>query len=78
MTELELKQLGFKRKWLSDRSGYWMQLNIKSFINGCHICVEDGGYGIFSIDIEHKTHAYIGRGKASESELKSIIKKLSV
>jgi len=78
MSETELKQLGFKRKWLSDRSGYWMQLNIKSFINGCHISVENGNYTLWAVDIEHKMHVYIGRGKASESELKSLIKKLSV
>lgn len=78
MTELELKQLGFKRKWASDRSVYWMQLNIKSFINGCHICVENGKYTIWAVDIDNRLNCTLTRGEASESELKSLIKKLSV
>ncbi len=77
MTEAELKQLGFKRKWLSDRSGYWMELKIDSFINGCHICVEDGRYSLWAKDIENKTHVYLGKGKVSKKVLEKLIKKIT-
>ena len=78
MTEKELKELGFKRKWLSDRSGYWMQLNIKSFINGCHITVENGSYTIWGVDIETELHCYFSKEKATVEILKNLINRLSI
>ena len=40
--EKYLKTLGFKRKWLDDKSGYWLQKNIKNkFFNKCHITIEN-------------------------------------
>ena len=76
MTEAQLKQLGFKRKWLSDRSSYWMQLEIKSFINGRHITYERGHYNVWTIDIDNNEHAIICQG--FDKTLKRIIKRLTI
>ena len=78
MTVEELKELGFKREWLSDSSGYWMQLNINSFINGCHITVEDSIYTIWGVDIETKQDFYFTKGIATSDILKDLIKQLSI
>jgi hypothetical protein len=78
MTIQQLKELGFKREWLSDGSGYWMQLNINSFINGCHITVEDSIYTIWGIDIDNKLHSYLTKGIATPEILKDLINRLAI
>jgi hypothetical protein len=41
VSDLEfISALGFKKKWLDDKSGYWHELNIKGMLNNLHISIE--------------------------------------
>ena len=42
--EQELKKLGFKKKWLSDKSGYWFQYSFKIKDLKLKFIVEDHKY----------------------------------
>lgn len=77
MTESQLKAMGFRRKWLSDKSGYWMQYNVKSnlFKKG-HIIVEDGKYTLWCEDVENGMDCYLKNGKATEVSLTKLINQL--
>lgn len=77
MTESQLKAMGFRRKWLSDKSGYWMQYNLKSnLLTNGQITVEDGKYILWCEDVDNGLHCYLKKDEATEASLTKQISQL--
>lgn len=78
MTEQELKKLGFKRKWLSDRSGYWMQLDIDCFLKNCHVTtdLDRNHLTLWCTDIESTHHVIIAKINKDKDSILNLIQRL--
>ena len=66
--------LGFKVKWLSDKSGAWMQLNVKNpMVNRCHISVEPTGISVWAVDAADGYHSLICKKKLTDANLRKLV-----